>query len=433
VSACPVQSLSSFTDVEDHLLRSQPPSQDYLTPSQDYLTPSDNALLRSAFPQLLLHFTEAEAVHLMLLGFRDSDAVGCLTHGCRRISWSSSQLNPVTAVFRMAADMSACFLSPRSQFHGSLVFASPQPQLSAIHRPSFAARDHAQSSFVTIPRAEISFVPHSEEHPGGFGVVRQAMYNGRLVAVKVPLVVGPLGARDRKKFMEELEITYRLRHAACVTMFGAVIDEQGIMLVMEWMEGGSLYSVLDNIGENPVLPRVRLSIARQIADGLQYLHTSRIIHRDIKSHNVLLTLDNEAKLCDFGLAKLRSLTRASISVVSRHVVGTYAYAAPEIHEGRDHSEASDVYSLGIVMWELMTCEVPFDGLDDIQLRARLQSRERPNIPNPLPTGFHSDYAALMSRCWHQVTIYLRNCIISHHKFCRIPPSDRQLVKFLQSS
>jgi serine/threonine protein kinase len=115
------------------------------------------------------------------------------------------------------------------------------------------------------------------------------------------------------------------------------------------------------------------------------------------------------------------------------VVGTFAYAAPEIHEGRDHSEASDVYSLGVVMWELMTCEVPFDGLNAIQIRARLLSGERPDIPDPLPTGFHSNYVTLISRCWHQVTLYLSGCIFSHHKFCRIPPSDRQLAKFLQSS
>ena len=99
--------MSALTNVKDVELQSVPPSQ-------DYLTPSDTALLRSAFPQLLLNFTEAEAVRLMLLGLRDRDAVDCITHGVKRNSKSSpSQPNPVDAVFRMAADMSDCFASPR--------------------------------------------------------------------------------------------------------------------------------------------------------------------------------------------------------------------------------------------------------------------------------------------------------------------------------
>jgi hypothetical protein len=105
---CPAYALSAFTDVKDHDLQSLPPSQ-------DYLKPSDTALLNSAFPQLVLNFSEAEAVRLMLLGLRDSDAVGCIEHGLKRNSAASaSQLNPIDAVFRMAADMSGCFTSPRS-------------------------------------------------------------------------------------------------------------------------------------------------------------------------------------------------------------------------------------------------------------------------------------------------------------------------------
>ena len=107
LAACPAHDEFAFTDVEDVELQSVPPSQ-------DYLTPSDTALLRSAFPQLLQEFTEAEAVRLMLLGLRDRDAVDCITHGVKRNSKSSpSQPNPVDAVFRMAADMSGCFASPR--------------------------------------------------------------------------------------------------------------------------------------------------------------------------------------------------------------------------------------------------------------------------------------------------------------------------------
>ena len=105
--ACPAFPLSALNNTDDSVLQSQPPSQ-------DYLTPSDAAVLRSAFPQLLLNFTEGEAVQLMLLGLRDYDAVGCIEHGVKKNSKvSPSQLNPVDAVFRMAADMSRCFSSMR--------------------------------------------------------------------------------------------------------------------------------------------------------------------------------------------------------------------------------------------------------------------------------------------------------------------------------
>jgi hypothetical protein len=121
-AACAAYPLSSFAEVKDHDLQSLPPSQ-------DYGKPSDTALLNAAFPQLVLNFSEAEAVRLMLLGLRDSDAVGCMEHGVKRSSAAAaSQLNPVDAVFRMAADMSGCFTSPRSL----VVAPLPAPQLHPL-------------------------------------------------------------------------------------------------------------------------------------------------------------------------------------------------------------------------------------------------------------------------------------------------------------
>ena len=164
-----------------------------------------------------------------------------------------------------------------------------------------------------------------------------------------------------------------------------------------------MYSALSNHTVHPLLPRLRVSMAREIADGLQYLHANGIVHRDIKSLNVLLTCDGHAKLCDFGLAKLRTLTVASVSQSSSAVLGTFAWCAPEvILNGDEHSPASDVYAMGIVMWELMTCESPFESLDYHQVVARLRNQQRPAVPSPLPAGFTSDYVAIMMRCLQQV-------------------------------
>jgi len=276
-------------------------------------------------------------------------------------------------------------------------------EAQATTQPTPAAEAQARVPFATACRSDVCIIAHAKELRGGNGIVRQAMYNGRLVAVKQPLVTCTIGARDRLKFMKELEMNYRLHHAACVAMYGACIDDDGLLLLMEWMEGGSLYSALDNHSVKPLLPRVRVSMARGIADGLQYLHANGIIHRDIKSHNVLLTSDGRAKLCDFGLATLCTLTATAASSSSGRALGTFAWAAPEVMiDGAAHNAASDMYSLGIVLWELLTCDVPFDGLDYSQIMARLRNHQRPDVPHPLPDGFSVDYAALMMRCLQQV-------------------------------
>ena len=156
---------SAFNDVEDQLLRSLPPSQ-------DYQTPSDTALLGSTFPQLLLTFTEAEAVKLVLLGLRDADAIACITHGFNRSSAAAaSQLNPVDAVFRMAADMSGCFTSSRALVSTSLPdatvpSASPAaqparppstPLLSAAHPVSAASTATVAAAFVVAALCVTAF------------------------------------------------------------------------------------------------------------------------------------------------------------------------------------------------------------------------------------------------------------------------------------
>ncbi len=280
---------------------------------------------------------------------------------------------------------------------------------------SAASEAKARLELASIPRSDVKIIHHAKVLRGGMGTVCEAMFNGRKVAVKEPLFAGAMGARDRGKFMKELAINHRVHHPACVTFFGACIDDEGMMLLMEWMEGGSVHLALSNCSVEPLLPRLRVSMAREIADGLQYLHSNGIIHRDIKSHNVLLTSDGHAKLCDFGLAKLRTLTVASLSSTSS-VVGTYAWSAPEvILHGDEHSPASDVYSMGIVMWELMTCESPFEGLDYHQVVARLRNQQRPAVPSPLPAGFTSDFVAIMMRCLHQVIF----AFVAHWFVCSV--------------
>jgi serine/threonine protein kinase len=239
---------------------------------------------------------------------------------------------------------------------------------------------------------------------GSSGAVKKVKYHGMDAAKKQPHLARALNERDRGKFLKELEIAHKARHPCVVSMLGACLDDDEMFLLMEWMDGGSLYDALGNHYKKPLVPRKRISIAREISGGLAYLHNCGIIHRDIKSLNVLLTADGHAKLCDFGLATLHTLTTtasAAADTVTRPP-GTLPWMAPElVLTGSKCTQATDVYSFGVIMYELMTCEVPFEGLNHVQIEAQLKNGLRPQVPDLIPSGFPAEYVQLMQNCWHQ--------------------------------
>ena len=151
-----------------------------------------------------------------------------------------------------------------------------------------------------------------------------------------------------------------------------------------------------------------------------YLHSFGIIHRDIKSLHVLLTSDSHAKLCDFGIATLHTLTTTATSSREGRQGGTLPWMAPElVLSGSKCSESTDVYSFGVIMWELLTCEVPFEGCNSVHIEARLRNGFRPDLPDPIPKGFLPEYVALMQRCWCDTgTKTLRSD--RRHKMCMLP-------------
>jgi hypothetical protein len=291
-------------------------------------------------------------------------------------------------------------LSSESMQHQSLTRSNSIQMHTAVESDSAIAPAHVLVSPL-LNRCDLEFIPGVHPIEGGMGTVRQAMHHGVLVAVKSPKILSPMGPRSKSSFMKEINIIKCAHHYACVVLRGVVIDDESVMLVTEWMEGGSLNDALEHHEERPLSPNVRVKIARIIADGLQYLHSIKIIHRDIKSHNILLTRDYNAKLCDFGQAKLQKMTDSKS--LSAHA-GTFSWQAPEVVcGGKKHSEASDVYSFGIVMWELMTCDEPFPNCSVPEIYGMLNRHQRPDIPTPLPKGFSDEYVELMKRCWHQVT------------------------------
>lgn len=234
---------------------------------------------------------------------------------------------------------------------------------------------------------------------GSFGVVRKANWMDCDVAYKElkQELLGSLTKRHLEDFKLEAKRHSNLKHSQIVTLYGVVLEEKHYGLILEWMVRGSLFRVLHQLEET--LPwKIRLQIAKDICDAVLYLHSQKppIIHRDIKSANVLLDRSYRAKLCDFGLARIKTV---SVSTLKKQK-GTMLYLAPEMLNGGSASEASDIYAMGLVFWELASGCMPYEDVEnEFQLKKKIQD----GVHDPIPRDTPPRFAALIGRCWAQRT------------------------------
>jgi Protein kinase domain len=198
---------------------------------------------------------------------------------------------------------------------------------------------------------------------GAMGVVYKAMDPtiGRLVAIKLLLLARPAqsglpGVKDI--FLREARAAGRLSHPGIVTIHDALEDKetQSCYIVMEFVAGRTLEKEL--LTGPPLSLERALGIARQIAEALDYAHREKIVHRDLKPANILLTEDGRAKITDFGIAKVVASEDAQRTLA---IMGTPAYMSPEQVTGGQIDAASDIFSLGILLYLMLTGEKPFSG------------------------------------------------------------------------
>ncbi|XP_024022303.1 proline-rich receptor-like protein kinase PERK8 isoform X2 [Morus notabilis] len=194
---------------------------------------------------------------------------------------------------------------------------------------------------------------------GGFGCVyKGVLVDGREVAVK-QLKIG--GGQGEREFRAEVEIISRVHHRHLVSLVGYCISEHQRLLVYDYVPNNNLHYHLHDEGRPVMDWATRVKVAAGSARGIAYLHEDchpRIIHRDIKSSNILLDNNYEAQVSDFGLAKL---ALDSNTHVTTRVMGTFGYMAPEYATSGKLTEKSDVYSFGVVLLELITGRKPVDA------------------------------------------------------------------------
>lgn len=273
---------------------------------------------------------------------------------------------------------------------------------------------------------------------GGFGKVFRGYYRGHEVAVKAARRDPDEEANDTKeKVLQEGKLFWLLKHKNIVGLLGVCLEEPNLCLVMEYARGGALNRILSG---RKIRPDVLIDWAIQIARGMNYLHTGApisLVHRDLKSSNILISesvsKDDQLrmktlKITDFGLAReVNHTTKISAA-------GTYAWMAPEVIKTSTFSKGSDVWSYGIVLWELLTGETPYKGINDMAIAYGVAMNK---LSLHIPTTCPEDWRRLMEDCWRfdshdrpsfQTIKSRLDDVLSHSNLANIPDESFHLMQ-----
>ncbi|CAA7394818.1 unnamed protein product [Spirodela intermedia] len=227
---------------------------------------------------------------------------------------------------------------------------------------------------------------------GSYGEVYRAEWNSKEVAVKKFLDQDFYGdALD--EFRREVRIMRRLRHPNVVLFMGAVTRPPNLSIVTEFLPRGSLYRILHRSNSH-IDEKRRIKMALDVAMGMNCLHASAptIVHRDLKSPNLLVDMDWNVKVGDFGLSRLKHNTFLS----SKSTGGTPEWMAPEVLRNEPSNEKCDVYSFGVILWELATMRMPWSGMNPMQVVGAVGFQNR---RLDIPKEVDSLVERIIWQCW----------------------------------
>jgi serine/threonine protein kinase len=231
---------------------------------------------------------------------------------------------------------------------------------------------------------------------GAYGKVVRGKWLHRHVAIKKSLTPLDENSEEKREFEREADLMQKISHPNIIESYGSFSDEeQHFCIVMPLMKQSLHSAIKKKIG---LTPPVRLSIAFDMARGVQYLHENGIIHRDLKSRNIVLTDDFTAKIIDFGGAiRLEEEMERRSNPSPYKMVGTLQYVAPEVSVTWEYSFASDVYALSIVLCELYKLEKVYKNTPEMFLVYCVRRGERETLPSQ--EGLLSPLKALIEQGW----------------------------------
>ena len=213
---------------------------------------------------------------------------------------------------------------------------------------------------------------------GGMGEVYKAQDTklDRFVALKFLPSQLTATEEEKSRFVQEAKAASALNHPNICTIYDIQENEGQLFIVMEYVDGETLRSKKQNLSTKQVI-----EIGAQAAEGLAAAHEKGIVHRDIKPENLMLTKSGVLKIMDFGLAKLNSPAEASRLTKAGTTLGTIGYMSPEQVQGLDVDHRTDIFSLGVVLYELLAGESPFKGVHETAIMYEIVNVD----PQPIST------------------------------------------------
>ncbi|KAL7210161.1 hypothetical protein ACSBR1_031678 [Camellia fascicularis] len=251
---------------------------------------------------------------------------------------------------------------------------------------------------------------------GTYGTVYRGTYDSQDVAVKL-LDWGENGmattaetAALRASFRQEVAVWQKLDHPNVTKFVGASMGTSNLKIpskngdsdsslpskaccvVVEYLPGGTLKKYLYLNRKKKLAFKIVIQLALDLSRGLSYLHSQKIVHRDVKAENMLLDSTKSLKIADFGVARVEAMNPQDMTGET----GTLGYMAPEVLDGKPYNRKCDVYSFGVCLWEIYCCDLPYPDLSFAEVSsAVVRQNLRPEIPRCCPNSL----ANIMKKCW----------------------------------
>ena len=205
---------------------------------------------------------------------------------------------------------------------------------------------------------------------------------GRKVAIKslhVDLITNTV---LKERFIGEAKLLGQLSHSSIVTLYDYIVDTSGYHLIMEYLKGNQLDDYINKVS-GPINEIRAINIFLQVLDGIHHIHKLNIVHRDIKPSNIIIDEKDKIKLLDFGIAKDYS-NDPNLTVVGQSVGGTPMFMSPEHISNAKITIQSDIYSLGVTFWNMLTGKAPYEGLSLAKIYSKIENEELPPIEKIYP-------------------------------------------------